>query len=1801
MDLTQSAEPQTSLDSPVLTSATTSLAPINAPAQAPNMEVSERRSVKAAQGIGSILKKDQLDLRNAMMDNQEENLRKQAASEYDLQRSQEVQSEIRDLANKKGAPLNPQEVWNVINPYNIKNRSVDPDTVIERAYATSFISSLNTAAGYMKDTSYGDARLDMPKAVADTEDKATELWTKRETLQTWIENKTQSAKQQSYFGWGVDQVKMLSQFYQEAKLRGLADRGIFEGLGLGSNIKAQADHLYSLPLDEFKTKTFAILDRIYKDNPSLALSLAHQYLGQSVSEERLSNLFTVFAPLDVYEGGKLGIAAAKKIAQWNDVQRGMKSLLKKGAENKAELNDQPWKGEGQSPIPTEWGGEGPDRFMTPTKAVISDAAGDTGSAAVSHVAETVTKQIQGTVDASVLTAETMTSNFAQDIVSVGQRIGNMSRELVTRLQNHLVTNTENVPGTILEVNRTQRTPLILASEERVATLKNAIRELYKGAQNTIADISTPVLNKFTNTYDYTLRLVNHAGELFSNPETARNFAKYYGYGDAKIYSQEGILESPKSMKLEAKIKKGEALRDEWQGRINEAKRQLAKGGNTEEETKKLKDLVRGFQTVGVNPKVAELAKLYAQREALGRQIGPQIRQQGVGYYIEINRPLDETMPVIRDLMVKDTTGATLTDATSTAQSTGLNSWKNALLGWIRSPEDTLSRQESRQRLAATYGEAVLQRLADNMGKSIENLSRGIITFDERTGREIPWYINRPRAWFGKLNSKQVYKEWERAIDFARHDVDPRTGQKGYFKKDVEELQDLYQTLFNRTPSYAETEAYFSKVQMDEYHRVLSNIAEYRNKARIGTEQHAVTFIYAGSRVTSPYFDGVLQNNFPGGDGSILVVNSSSGRDSKVYSLAGSNISPKLRKKWIDEVQSGRLRVVEVYDPELRPLKGFGNVGNERIQYVLSDAVDGKPLDYNQVNRRGGGHFEYDYEHYVKQASVKRDIIGNRIIDHYEGDTTVMPVDNRAMGKDFAKHLDVVRQLIKEERFPEARDYARAKLMMEFDGDNGVHSWFKPGRGPGGEILPPRLSKDEPFYVVKRGDSIYGMDTSLEQRYPGTWRDGTRHGSLARQYQVAYTKERDSFGLQSIKDIGTQGNPIYAYEPARMVDAMPTMQRALNRAMKTFFMDDYKIYAVEHWLREAEPYMKNAGELFSEIRSSPFYHFNNPVFKPDVETDIKMNLMSNRYKIQQFIGVPNKFDNFMHGVAQQLSDSMYMKYGPTEARKLSEIRSMKDAMIVPTRLLMNVKEPITWMRSVVFNEKLGLFNIPQIVVQAQTHATIWALKPTHGTAGTYAALLHQWSRYAGNPEVLAHLDNMATKLNLGSKWRPGEWSEAQKALAKTGFEHVAGEYAMHDDFFNHKFIKGDFQNFLSAGQVFFKEGERSVRLSAWYTAFREFRDLHPTGALSETDLNKILQNADLLTTNMSRASSSILHGGALSMTTQFLSYQLRLAELFLGKRIGATPMDRALARLRMFGMYGGLYGFPAAFGLTGLPISGDIREAAIDHGYVAGDNYITSLLTEGIPSVVTALVTGEGDLRKGKFYNIGDRYGAQGFTSIREALRSDGTWWRILGGASVSSFANTIVSADGATKALWSFLKRDESDSRFAFKADDAIDVAKEISSVNAAWKLWVAMNTGRWMSKNEGYITDTTRPEALFMTMTGLSPQEQDDIYAKGNIVKAQKESQKYALNKFIQEIHRGVAAKEDGDPVSAHEFWNRAFYHLDVTGYPDEMKAQAIAIAMKGWESRVDRANFDFYLKNVPEDKKEQRLKTYKNIIRNQ
>lgn len=1148
-------------------------------------------------------------------------------------------------------------------------------------------------------------------------------------------------------------------------------------------------------------------------------------------------------------------------------------------------------------------------------------------------------------------------------------------------------------------------------------------------------------------------------------------------------------------------------------------------------------------------------------EVYGLKINPaeDILRQGNGWYIRVTKPLDETEDVIRDALL------------STTHTTTPDSWLNTFLGWVRTPEETLSLDARKNRKIATYAPAALLEVYKDNSKEIRKLARWTLPGTKRNER---WH------------------DWERVVKAAEDLPDPTDGRKGYFFKSPGELEDFYQKTIGRLPDEQEIAAYFAFKRNYDLDLLLRNMAVYRNKHRVGVESHQFYAIdkMTGKRVLSPQFDGAIRRDLPGGDESNLILYVGKHMGEEQLLNPGHKPYTTMAKQLKEDIKSGKLSVIELWDPEMTPLYGWGaKVGDKRVRYVITPNVKTEGLDMlNQVPRRGGGHIEYDYDFYIKQANIRTDRYGGLTKHWYEGDNTIMPINNRIMGKDVAERLDQVRQLLRDGKLDEAKAFTEARLPIEW---KELKSWFESSHDPSGKKLPPRLNLTTPIQVVPKNSMIIDVDKGLEKRFRANqFVDGSRQGSLARINQVEFTGQRDAYEVFTFKDVGSRHNPLYQIEPAKVVDPITTMNRAINRIVNSTFMDDYKFFSVEHWLREAEDLLD---ATVSEIRYSPFWYFNNVKWKSGAlkeYPDRIRQLEIAHYQIKQLIGTPSTTDTLLHSATQRLADSVYAKFGNPDTYDIFT----RSALLAPSWALSKVKDPFTFIRSVTFHAKLGLFTIPQLLVQLQTYATILGVAGLRYTgAGVYGTMLHGWAKLNKNPEILEALDNYATKLQMpgGVGWKPGQWKEAHELLNRSGFGHVGGEYAGLDAHMSPKIIQSMGRDFLDAGTIFFRTGERWTREGAFFTAYREYRDkLGHIGRLTDADKRAILERADLLYVNMSRASSSILHQGILSLPTQFLSYQLRAFELFTGKRITWPERGRLLTT------YATLYGAPTAIGVTGLPLGDFIRRTAIENGYVVGDNWITSVINEGLPAMLLALTTGGGDYQKGNWYNIGDRFGTQGFETLREAFRGDRTMWDIFGGAAFSTLAGAWTASDGFRTAMLSAIRGDNQ--AFPLKLEDFVAPFKEISSVNNSWRTIAALNTGKWFSKKENMLDkDISKSNAIFMYLTGLQPARAADLNLMQWTRENEKDLQKYALNNFITNFRRGL--NEVDNPSQRQDWMKRAFTWLEISGYPREKIPYAIALASRDHESMIERMDWSFYIKDVPTPERPRRQETYKAIQR--
>lgn len=1730
----------------------------------PSASLTQKKVDQIMYGLDGVLKKDQRTLWDSVSKGDEFSIRTEAASilDQDLQKKRE-ELQVNYLKNKKG-PLSLDELQTVTGASNALYPTTDPADVVEKAYAQKHIGTLDTAKGVMQ-----KAYQEIPELADKLKDKASTYTTKIMFARNLRDDLDNEIGQQSLVGWGADQLKSFFQVYPELKMRGQVPEvgKISGGLLLGDNIKAQADFILGLPMDQYKKRLVEVANNIKKDNPSLAREFVNYVVGTSTSDRQISNSFTLLSPGDIKAAGSLGLAMLRKGTVYNRAANAMKDSIKATEQLDKGLSN---------------------------AAVAAEGAGDNAGAAAVRTTDHFMQGLDGSVNPVKDIKESLTSNFVLDGDKFAQReAGNLSREGFTRLKDSFVKTGNSLYEAIKKAAKPNRTPVPLTSEQAIREYQEAQKFAMPEFGNTHLDISKPFHDPVTNTNWVDHMFGNVDGKLFSDPDTAKNYARDRGYPNAIVVNRTGDVEiQGKTYAGGARdLQRMEQIPRSIQGSseaIKKLQTQLKDKTLSKEAKQELRDQVKWFKDQ-IKLRKDELKQIQGRVT----EIPPRIEQNGNGYAIVIRRPYRETEDITRGWLIKDKA------AKSVASQTGFDSWRNAAFGWLRGANDTLSYNETLQRLKVAYARNVLEEWAKEETKKISDIAAGLLRRDPVTGAKIPWWLSKPRAFLGKFTggNKQMFEEFNRTLDHARTMPDPITGEPGYFFKNAGELDDHYQTFWKRLPTPAEYEAYFAHVKLTEGDRVFREIFEFRNRARIGTEQHQIFFKNEkGERTGSGFFDAIRQNYFPGGkDDQILIMGTRKGEE-RLGRVSGGDFSSKDIQRWKDEVKQGRAKVFRIYDPDSHPLSSFSDVaGNERVRYILTHDSETKPLEFNHVNRRGGGHFEYDYDHYVKQARVIPQMGKDTETDKrrllkmiYTGDTTVSAVDNRIMGRDMAKKLDQVRLLIKGNKWAEAEAYTRQNLGIEWD---EVKGWFEPKRGPEGKIIPPMLNLEEPFHVVPKNRKIIDIDKkAMETRHGDRFINGTMSGSDAQQFQVSYSMQRDATGLKAIENIGSQYNPVYKWVPAKMVDPIPTMNRALNRAINSVFMDDYKIHAVEHWLQEAIPHMKADPD---EILSAPFWHFNTAdeaVFKnnPEAKATIR-NLLLNKQKIEQFIGMPSKFDTFVHGATQHLVDAFYTKFGPEDQRDIFG----KAVTIVPTYLLSKVKDPIQFMRSVTFNAKLGFFNPVQFIVQAQTHANIVALMPRHGTVGTWGGLLHQYARINKNPEIMNHLDDLYTKMNMfGSKAKPGEFKEANELMKKYGFEHVGGEHSYRDDALQYKFFKNDWGNFIDAGQFFFREGEKSPRLAAWYAAVREFRHKNPTGPISKMDGDKILARADILTNNMTRASASNLHTGVFSMSTQFLSYQFRQAELFWGKRLGETLAERNAARARLALFYGGLYGIPSSVGVAGMPFTDMIKQYAIDNGYVVGENYLSSLAVEGVPFILTAMATGGGDMQKGEHLNFGGRFGQQGLTQINEAMKSDTSMWKVVGGASGGVFMNTWTSLTPFWRAARSLVSADEPDNQFKLTATDMLQpFFGEISTYNGIKRQIIAMNTGRWINRNEQYIEDVTGLQALMRNLSGLSPSGQETTYTQANIAKEEAKLYKDAKKEITKYYQRGVIARSQGDINLSDQMMRNVRAIMIQSGINNTQMNEILAQASKNYEKLIDSSNWSFGTDAVPADKAETRL----------
>lgn len=1614
------------------------------------------RATRAAVGLSSITGKNQGDIKNTIEQGKENDFRAESAFRLDAyNQNLRIQGITDTIA--KGRQLPPELLQNP--------KPTDPSTVFEKSFANAFAapSFADNNSAWIKYSSLGQAKQEIPDKVDSLHYFTKETMGKDQYIKQKLEEIHDKVENQSWMGWGWDQIKEMFQPYNEYKLRGNVE-GVskFAGALLGNNLKAQADTLLAEPtLDGFKEKLDPILKNL-EGNPTLQAHFM-QYISQE-DGPGWDNFWT---------GAMLGGAASTSLKYIKLA----KEITEQG-KNLAELSKEVG-GSGKflpdthSPdADIQWGDEGPIREKQPAE-VQALAQGDLAETAVQSVADDL-KVDTGTVK------NNPTKRAVEPIASAFRKLQQDSnvltgQDLKNRINEMMYSKYARMMGLLRSQRRVDRIPDISQNEDAVREVLEVSKRIYPELSGHIADVRGFLKDPVSNNWYAQMILTRNSGEQFQDVAEAAAWAKDAGVS----------LNRP------------------------------------------------GIETIDKNYPKTEWGGAY-------------IDQQGGGFHIVKDIPIDETKPIIRQFY----------GSTKTSQAP----WGpiRAFTSWLSTPEESMSADQRVARQIATEGPSEFYRLAQDSTKNMQKLSRS------------------------------EADDMNRMLKAGQDRFNQDTQKPGYFFKSTEEYNDEFLRTIGRLPNDKEQLAYFefvSNMETDYWYREAAII---RNQARWGAQEWQLNVKgLNGDLKQSPWINARrVMDKFPGGDASVALINSQQAKDAEFASVQqAKNFSKEQRETFEADMKTGKAKLLQIWDTDLHQLKGFGSINeSHRVEYVVSYNAKDRPLSWGkQLGRTEGGHLEREYNGYLSQARVNKYYQGWT----YNGDTNLFGIHNAEEGRKLAKIADKVRE------FKLANDEQGARDFLQREGFPSGHKelWesFDPQKTSTGQTIPPRLNMHEPIQYRPKDKMLLDLGKSaLEDRYAdkGGIIDGTRHGNPARSNAIQYTGERDSYDFWGARDVGTKYNPVFNLNKDEYIDAIPMMNRGLGRIINSLFMDDYKTSAVQHWLFGASvPSFKDATKMVGaseyleasdkEIAAFPFYYFNNPKFVSGTPTAVKSALEADMMKIKAFIGVPSKFDTFLQSMEQAMSDSIYGKYGP-KALKLEPLWKLSALSNVPM-----------YLRSIIFNSKMGFFSPRQFFIHAFTFINGMLIAPQYAGSGAYAAMLHGWGSLSRDVNILKALDEKASKFRFpGQKgWNPGEWLEANKAFVESGFGHVdLNQLALVDNPMANNIIKNKTTHFLDAGMSPFRAGVKSLKTASFYTAFKEFRDLNPTGPLKDADLDKILLRANDLSHNMSRASTSAVQKGFMTFGAMFSSYNLRLAELLTGKRL--TGAEKA----RLFFGYAGIFGVPTAGGIVGLST---VLRGQVDKGnvpglqdYVPGYDFGSTAVMEGLlPAVVNSLT--------GHVPDLGESYGAKDLDVVDSALSGDKTMLAVLGGAAYSTLGNTLENS----KPLWHVLASQiRGDGQFTLTPSDAVQFLSEISVVGYARRAYMGATTGKWMSRNGAYLEPTSPEYAIFANILGIADQSVPDVYHKSALIKERRAQEAESFKEYTQEMQKYFQAMADNNPTQALQYGRRATWLLE--SIPVAGKARAITQAAKDNQPLVDRINWSFtYDRSVPDADKQRTQNIYNKV----
>lgn len=1094
-----------------------------------------------------------------------------------------------------------------------------------------------------------------------------------------------------------------------------------------------------------------------------------------------------------------------------------------------------------------------------------------------------------------------------------------------------------------------------------------------------------------------------------------------------------------------------------------------------------------------------------------------IEQRGVKYFVKVTRPIDETTPAVRQALTIDTNAQT---------PTGL---AHSYFGWLAG-NGRLSQEQIENRIVAASGSSALVTMMKDMAKPIGSLSKG------------------------------EYKRLIRVMEDNRAMIDPITDKPGAFHNTIADLDRAYQRMFGQAVSEKEATAYFSAVQLNDIDYTMRNLALYKERARQGVETFRLldmvdkgggkTYANHSNQFLAKELDSLPIDAAKKHPATVAIHRY--GKEPEVVDLA--SLDTVERRAYIADLQKYGFKIIQTHNPSRTVLDKFGP---DNINFIITKDFERKALDPVQLPYRPGWHQEYDQQWYTKQAQIKRvekgpeDNPSAMVRHYYEGETTAMAHTTEAEAKLWSSKYEEARQIMNGEKPGSLGDYLRKEMPMFTERE--FRSKF--------EATAEReaiFHKDVPFthtFIGNQPIDMPGHRDVLSKKFENLYDDIRSPWNLMANENKKFVGQRDAV-LDTVKNIGTQSNPVFQLADASMIDPISSLSRGMHDVMRNRFMVDYKHSAVEQWMNEFGHLLTSPSSVEDMWGNAVTHlHQGNFVKSGPANFNQLMAAKQSRLALLEFLGTESPDKMAFNKLRQEAANIIYKNAPPNIADYINP------------RLLASTNDPVRVMQGFAFHTSFFM-NPFQGLQNAMVMANALALGGIKsGLPGFRAGWGMQMLRYNASE---AGLEAVAKVSGWDKKWVKEAWDGIQS----TGRLFVEGEHAWKDDLADPKFFQGVFGNVLDKGQVFFREGERIGRMTAWATAYHEWRIANPEAVFDAAARAKVLARSDDMTVNMTRASKATWQQGIFSIPTQFWAWNARNMELMVGRwGNGLSVADRA----KLIGVNSLLYGVP--LGAVAPAVGGflnpwePMREYFLNKGWDVNDKTFDALYS-GLTGMAYHLATGEPG-------NVNERLGLGGSSLVKDMFDDHKSLAKWLFGVSGSRTADALTSAKPFGRALYYALSGDSE--KFRLTSSDFLDLARNVKIVDTGVKTYMALNTGKYITKNGLYQGDVTPTEAVLNAFTDGLPRRLTDPKAMQDVTKNRQDSIKQGSKELQKNVTAAMVAAVNGDESMHNVYMRRAATLAEAMDLRPDERASLWAKLMDEVNPQAAKVPYEFWAKNAP------------------